>query len=87
MESCSIDILTEISAVHFRRLTTMWEHQLPREVHSRHLFVGTSPSCEAATVTNAQVILTDDERFIQNMIKYQPVYHCLIKAIERVFNL
>ena len=42
--------------------------------------------CEAATVTNALVVLTDD-RFIQNMIKHQPVYHCLIKAIERVLNL
>ena len=39
--------------------------------------------CEAATVTNAQVVLTDD-RFIQNMIKHQPVYH---SAIERVLNL
>ena len=43
--------------------------------------------CEAAAVANAHVVLTDDQRFIQNMIKYEPVYHTLVKAIERVFNI
>ena len=33
------------------------------------------------------IVLIDNHCFIQNMIKYQPVYHSLVKTIERVFNL
>ena len=43
--------------------------------------------CEASTVSGAQLVLTDDQRFIQNMIKHKPVYNRLIKAIERVFDI
>ena len=59
---------------------------MQKKVLSSRLSVRVSIICEAATVGNAHVVLTND-RFIQNMIKYQPVYHSSVKAIERVFNL
>lgn len=43
--------------------------------------------CEAATIVDARVVFTDDQRFIADLLEHEEVYDCLVKAIQRVFNI
>ena len=38
--------------------------------------------CEAATIVDAEVVFTDDQWFIADLLKYKEVHDCLAKAIE-----
>ena len=43
--------------------------------------------CEAAGVGGCKVVLSNDSRFIETVIKHQTVYKCFKKAVEGALNI